>query len=104
MDNKGQNFVTVPRSIKIDAGERDAPKIYPSNSDHHRNFLDCVKSRSEPAAPVEVGHRSASICHLGNIVIRLGGKLKWDPEKQQIQDNDEAAAMLDRQQRDSWRA
>lgn len=104
VDNQGQNFVTIPRDIKIDAGAKDAPKKYPSNADHHRNFLDCVKSRDEPAAPVEVGHRSATVCHLGNIVLRLGGKLKWDPKEQKVKENSEAASMIGRKQRDAWRA
>ncbi|MFV1966965.1 MAG: Gfo/Idh/MocA family protein, partial [Pirellulaceae bacterium] len=43
---------------------------------HVRNFLDCVKSREEPVAPVEVGHRSSSLCHLGNVAIRLGRNVK----------------------------
>ncbi|MDD4869293.1 MAG: Gfo/Idh/MocA family oxidoreductase [Kiritimatiellae bacterium] len=56
----------------------DEIHLYESN-DHMRNFIDCVKSRREPAGPVEVGHRSASICHLGNIAMTLKAKLQWDP-------------------------
>jgi len=52
--------------------------LYESN-DHMRNFLDCVKSRREPVAPVEVGHHTTSICHLGNIAMTLKAKLAWDP-------------------------
>ena len=46
---------------------------------HVRNFVDCVKSRAEPHAPVEIGHRSATVCHLGNIALRLGNSFQWDP-------------------------
>ncbi len=60
---------------RIGAGEI---RLYDS-TDHMRNFLDCVRSRREPAAPVEVGHRSAAICHLGNIAMTLKAKLPWDP-------------------------
>jgi predicted dehydrogenase len=63
---------------------------------HVRNFLDCVKSRQEPAAPVEVGHRSATVCHLGNIALRLGRTIKWDPEKEDIVGDDEARGRLER--------
>jgi hypothetical protein len=63
---------------------------------HVRNFLDCVKSRQDPAAPVEVGHRSATVCHLGNIALRLGRTIKWDPEKEDIVDDDEARGRLER--------
>jgi predicted dehydrogenase len=66
---------------------------------HVRNFIDCVKTRDEPAAPVEIGHRSATVCHLGNIAIRLGRNLKWDPLRETILGDPEADAMLDRPQR-----
>lgn len=67
---------------------------------HVRNFLDCVKSRQEPAAPVEIGHRSATVCHLGNIALRLGRTIKWDPEHEDIVGDDEARGMLERPQSD----
>jgi len=53
---------------------------------HVRNFLDAVKSRKDPVAPAEVGHRTATICHLNNIAMRLGKKLKWDPVAEQTND------------------
>jgi len=71
---------------------------------HVRNFLDCVKSRKDPVAPVEVGHRSATVCHLGNLAIRLGRNLKWDPVAERFLDDDEANGMLLRPQRESWQA
>jgi hypothetical protein len=66
--------------------------------------LECVKSRSEPAAPVEVSHRSASLCHLGNIAIKLQEKLRWDPKGEKFvgSQSDEANALIDRPARDSW--
>lgn len=74
------------------------------SSNHYRNFIDCVLSRKETAAPVETAHRSITICHLGNIAMRLGReKLKWDPRKEQIIDDAEAAKMLSRPYRDPWK-
>lgn len=70
--------------------------------DHVRNFLDAVKSRQDPIQPVEVGHRTATICHLGNIAMRLKRKLRWDPDQEQILGDDEAAAMLRRPGRAPW--
>jgi hypothetical protein len=70
--------------------------------DHVRNFLDCVKSRREPIAPVELGHRTASVCHLGNIAIRLMRKLRWDPQQERFAGDDEANAMLARPMRAPW--
>ena len=77
--------------------------LYKSDN-HYRNFIDCVLSRKETAAPVEVAHRSITICHLGNIAMRLGReKLKWDPDKEQIIDDAEAAKMLSRPYREPWK-
>jgi predicted dehydrogenase len=99
IDNMGQNFVVIPDALKP-TPVIDAEK-YHSGDDHVRNFLDCVKSRSEPAAPVEIGHRSASVCHLGNIAIRLKAKLKWDPKAERFvgDKSDEANALLTREAR-----
>lgn len=49
------------------------------SNDHMPNFLECVRTRELPAADVETGHRSVSICHLGAIALRTGRKLQWDP-------------------------
>jgi hypothetical protein len=66
------------------------------------NWLDCVKSREEPIEPVEVGHSTTNICHCGNIAMRLGRKLQWDPENERFVDDDEANAMLRRPYRAPW--
>lgn len=52
--------------------------------DHMGNFFECVRSRQDPICHVEVGHRSASLCHLGVIAMRLGQKLRWDPVAEQF--------------------
>jgi predicted dehydrogenase len=76
--------------------------LYRSDN-HYRNFIDCVLSRKETAAPVEVAHRSITICHLGNIAMRLGRKkLRWDPVKEEIQGDAEAEKMLSRPYRAPW--
>jgi predicted dehydrogenase len=74
-----------------------------SSPGHHANFLECVKSRRLPICDVEIGHRSATVCHLGNIVARLGRKIEWDPQSEQIPGDAEAAAMLSRPYRSPWR-
>ena len=71
--------------------------------EHHRNFLDSVKTRRQPIAPAEVGHRTAAICHLVNIAMLTGSKLKWDPDKEQIINNYDANRMLARPMRSPWR-
>jgi predicted dehydrogenase len=75
-----------------------APRVYVSN-DHMENFVDCVRSRKAPICPAEVGHRSASLCHLGVIAVRLGRRLTWDPAGEQFVGDDEAAGYLARE----WR-
>jgi len=102
IDNQGRNFVTIPRKLREERFGKDIPEVYPSNDDHQRNFVDCVKSREEPAAPVEVGHRSATVCHLGNIALRLKKQLKWDRESAHLVGSDEANALLSRPTRQSW--
>ena len=54
------------------------------SSDHMANFFECVRTRKEPVANVEVGHRSAAICHLSVIAVRLGRKLQWDPSTERF--------------------
>jgi predicted dehydrogenase len=67
-----------------------------------RNFLDCIKSRQQPISDVEEGHRTTSACHLANISLRLGRKLRWDPEKEEIVGDREASAHLIRPYRKPW--
>jgi len=73
------------------------------NVAHARNFLDCVKSRKRPNADVEEGHRSAVMCHLGNISTRLGRSVRWDAAKEQVVGDVEANHMLGRPYRAPWR-
>jgi predicted dehydrogenase len=60
-----------------------AQRLYASDN-HMGNFFDCVRSRKLPVADVETGHRSASVCHLGVIAMRLGRKLEWDPAREKF--------------------
>lgn len=66
---------------------------------HLQNWIDCIRSRKRPAADVEVGHRAATLCHLGNIARWVGRRLRWDPEKEVFRDDAEANKYLDRQRR-----
>lgn len=68
---------------------------------HHRNFIEAVMKRKDPFAPAEVGHRTASICHLNNIAMLVGKPLKWDP-KAEKSNVDEANAMLMPTMRAPW--
>jgi hypothetical protein len=79
----------------------NAQRLYVSN-DHMGNFFDCVRSRKQPVCDVEIGHRSASVCNLGVISMRLGRKLKWDPAKEQFIGDAEATKYLAREMRKPW--
>ena len=82
--------------------KRGDTRLYTAVSEH-RNFIDCVKSRKETFVPVEVGHRTASALHIGNIAMKLGRKVNWDPEKEAFIDDDEANALRSRISRDPWK-
>ena len=69
---------------------------------HLGNWLDCIKSRMEPNADVEIGHRSISVCHLVNITRELGRKLTWNPDQEQFENDDEANKLLDRPRRKGY--
>lgn len=73
------------------------------SSEQHINWLDCVKSRKQPSAPVEVGHRSCSACLLHHIAMKVKRKIYWDPVNEVFKNNDkEATAMLSRPRRKKY--
>jgi predicted dehydrogenase len=78
--------------------ERDS-----NDGGEHKNFVDCVFSGNPTYAPAETGHRTTTISHIGNISMLLGGReLKWDPESERFQGDEEADALLGREQREPW--
>lgn len=99
--NRKKFYCDPPAIIDSKTGPNEV-HLYKSD-DHFRDFLDCVKLRRDPIANVEVGHRSATVCHLGNIAMLLGGKLKWDPQNERFINDDQANKMLSRVMRSPWR-
>ena len=83
----------------LDAAE--LTQLYRS-ADHTKDFLDCMRSRELPICDVEIGHRSATVCHLGNLVARLGRPVKWDPTSETCPGDAEAQLMIDRPYRAPW--
>jgi predicted dehydrogenase len=75
---------------------------YDMHPRHVRGFLDAVKSREQPFAPAEVGHHTAAICHLNNIAMTVGRKLKFDPKTEKFDGDDEANALLAPKMRAPW--
>jgi hypothetical protein len=76
----------------------DEVHLYES-TDHHGNWLECVRTRRQPIAPVEVAHRSCSACLLHHIAMKLKRRLHWDPQAERFRNDDEANSMLSRPQR-----
>ena len=77
-------------------------KDYEFMTGHHRDFLDCVKTRAQTIAPAEVAHRSTTTCHVANICLRLGKKLRWDVKNEQFVNDPVADKMLARTMRSPW--
>ncbi len=69
---------------------------------HMGNFFDCVEARRTPISDIESQHRSVSTCHLGNISMRVGRKLKWDPQAEEFVGDAEANQYLKREQRSGY--
>jgi len=91
-----------PESLDKSVIGPDEIHLYASR-DHKQNFLDCIKSRKDTICTAEIGHRSSTVCHLGNIAMLLKRPLKWDPEKEQFVGDREANAMAWRPSRSPWR-
>jgi predicted dehydrogenase len=75
--------------------------VYPSTN-HRRNWVECIRSRKQPICTAEIGHRSATVCHLANIGYQLRRSLKWDPVKEEFVGSDEANRLRTRQAREPW--
>lgn len=90
-------YEAKPKSIAEPLSD-DEIRLYESNN-HLGNWVDCIRSREMPVADVEVGHRAATLCHLGNIARWTRRRLKWDPDKERFIGDDEANGYLSRPQR-----
>ncbi len=100
--------ITIDRGIcKVESDGQVKDSLKDSNEnlnlqEHLQNWFDCIKSGKLPVADVEIGHRSATVCHLGNIARWVGRKLTWDPEKETFPGDDEANKYLSRPMREPY--
>jgi predicted dehydrogenase len=117
--NTGAHFIGEHGTITISRGELSSdppelieaplenPEVQLYHSDHHhRNWLDCIKSREKPVAHEEIGHRVATLVHLGNIARwvsevtgETGKRLKWDAQAERFTNTDWGNHFLDRPRR-----
>lgn len=98
--NRGKHEV-FPENMKDSVISDSEIHLYKSDN-HFRNFIDCVLSREETIAPAEIGHRSITMSHLGNIAMKLQQDLDWDPAAEKFIGNDIANGMLSRKMREPW--
>jgi predicted dehydrogenase len=95
-------FKTEPEEL----GKQDLAalpvKLYKSNN-HYKDFVDAVRSRQRPICDVEVGCRSVTVCHLGNLAYWHNRRLKWDPAKERFVGDQEANKWLDCEKRSGWK-
>jgi predicted dehydrogenase len=97
---RGKFESTPPELIKQPPAAADVR--LPVSTEHFDNWLECVKSRVRPICDVAIGHRSATVCHLGNIAVRTGRTIRWDPVAQEVVGNPEANRLLSRPYRAPW--
>jgi myo-inositol 2-dehydrogenase/D-chiro-inositol 1-dehydrogenase len=97
---RGEVKASDPALLKQEPGEGET-RLYRSGN-HMKNFLECMRSRQDPVAPVEAGHRSNTICVLTHIAMKLKRKLRWDPKAERFIGDDEANAWLDYPHREPW--
>ena len=101
-------FKADPADLAVAPAATESVEIIRS-TDHHQNWLDCIKSRAEPAAGVEVGQRSTSLGHLANIARWVSGltgetdkRLRWDAAAERFTNSDEANRFLSRPYREGY--
>lgn len=99
---RGGRLETQPRSLRDEVIRPDGIHLYES-TDHHQNWLDCIRSRQQTAAPVEVAHRSTTLCNIGAISMMLGRRLKWDAEGERFVNDAQANRLLWKSMREPWR-
>ncbi len=99
--NRGALESTPDEILDVPLDDKSV-RLYESH-EHHANWLECIKTRKDPICSVEIGHRSATVCHLGNIAVRTGKKVVWDPKKEAIVGDAELAGWVRRPYRAPWK-
>jgi predicted dehydrogenase len=94
-------FMAEPTSLGETNVEALPVKLYRSRN-HYRDFVECIHNRKRPICDVEIGARSVTVCHLGNLAYWNNQALKWDPSAERFRDNPEANSWLAREPRNPW--
>ena len=99
-DWRGKLEASSPEILNSVIGEKEI-HLYTDESEHV-NFLKCIHSRKTTYHPVEDLHRTSTIAHMGNIAMKLQRTLKWNPEKEEFINDQEANLMRSRKEREPW--
>jgi predicted dehydrogenase len=105
--SEGTIFVARGKLEATPGGLLDEPSgadavLLERSRDHFQDWIEAIKGRRRPICDVEVGHRSATVCHLGNLSARLGRSIRWDPAREVIIGDEEAGELLSRPYRAPW--
>jgi predicted dehydrogenase len=92
---------TTPALLKDKVIGETEQHVYKSEN-HYKDFLNAMRKRSKPVSDVEIGHRTASVCNIGNIAYQLKRPLQWDPQQEQFKNDAEANALLGRPMLNEW--
>jgi predicted dehydrogenase len=98
--SRGKIEASNPELLKTEFKSSDT-RLTKSNH-HHNNWLDCIQTRERPICDVEIGHRSCTICHLGNIALKTGRPLEWDPVKEDFVNDEFASRLVRKPMRAPW--
>jgi len=99
---RGKLVTTPDAALKDKVIGANEKHVYKSE-DHYKDFLQAIRKRTKPVADVEIGHRTATVCNLGNIAYRLKRPLRWDPVKEAFINDDEANKLTGREMKKEWR-
>jgi hypothetical protein len=92
-----------PQSLlRVRISPRDRVQLSRPGGEAIPDFIECVRRHEPTCAPVEVAHRSTTLCSLGAISMLLRRKVVWDPAKEQFVNDDEAERLKSRALREPW--
>lgn len=101
--SRSANHASDPALLKEITAQAGKGKVkLPVSTNHHDNFLQAIQTRTKPISDLEIGHRTTTVCNLGNIAMQLGRKVRWDPARESFIDDAIADRMRHRSMRGPW--
>lgn len=99
--SRSGSLASAPALLK-EAAARTGPVKLAVSANHHDNFLQCIRTRERPVSDVETGHRTTTVCNLGNLAMLLDRPLRWDPIREEFIDDPQANRLRHRSMRGPW--